>query len=137
MMTGHRTGCDALEPMWHKGPCDCGFEKSAKPKITDHGMSDEAHADLVYAGRKLCDAQSTKGQMDPGYCGSVPRDVHDDQILDPGSWVHSSTQRWADRALEVLGRAVIEDDLKKVTKMSDRRLAVNATRRKNRNAVTR
>lgn len=23
---GHRNDCDNLQPMWHKGPCDCGWE---------------------------------------------------------------------------------------------------------------
>lgn len=23
----HSNQCDAVQPMWHKGPCDCGFRK--------------------------------------------------------------------------------------------------------------
>ncbi len=27
---GHRSTCDAIQPMWHKGPCDCGWEEAKK-----------------------------------------------------------------------------------------------------------
>ena len=27
---GHRYNCDAIQPMWHKGPCDCGWEDAKK-----------------------------------------------------------------------------------------------------------
>lgn len=25
---GHKHNCDALQVQWHKGPCDCGWEKA-------------------------------------------------------------------------------------------------------------
>ena len=109
------------------------------PDLDLDGMSDEDYADLVYEGRKLCEAEPIKGQRDAGYCGSVPRHVHDTQILDPSTWAHAATPKWAERAMEELGRDVIRADLKKhkaPKKISDRRLAVDATRRKNRNVVT-
>lgn len=26
----HDSGCDAIQPMWHKGPCDCGWSAACK-----------------------------------------------------------------------------------------------------------
>lgn len=95
------------------------------PDCLDDDYSDEEYADLVYEGRKICDADSSDN------CGSVDRAFHDTQILKPSSWVHSSTKRWFNRAV----KEQVKPKPRKlpIKKLSDRRLAVDATKRKIKN----
>ena len=118
----------------HHDGCKWTFS-TALPDLDS--ISDEDYADLVYEGRLLCGAEPTEGTMDPGYCGGPPRDVHDEQVLDPNSWVHSAFERWFERAFEHFHgknawkhHAVKKMDVP-LKKVSDRRLAVDATKRKN------
>ncbi len=101
-------------------------------------MSDEDYYDLVYEGRHLCGAEPVKGQYDAGYCGIPAREDHDSQIEDAESWVHSSIERWFERAFEHShGKNAQKHHKRKKTNTpppSDRRLAVAATKRRNENA---
>jgi uncharacterized coiled-coil protein SlyX len=41
--SGHKFDCDALAPMWHKGPCNCGWEEVARkldasPPLAPHSQ---------------------------------------------------------------------------------------------------
>ena len=46
----HLNGCAALEPMWHKGPCDCGMEllpdlfEQVRRHVTPHSAPSGLHA---------------------------------------------------------------------------------------------
>lgn len=54
-------------------------------------LSETAHyIRLSHAGRQICD----RDEMGGGYCGSVSRQGHLEQLCDPQSWVHSSIDRW-------------------------------------------
>ncbi len=89
-------------------------------------LSDEEYADLVYEGRKLCEAE----ELDCAYMGTVDRTYHDSQVQDPTSWVHSSRCAWLDRGLEGYRASLPLQQAKTPPKFSDRRKAVNATKRK-------
>jgi hypothetical protein len=51
--------------------------------------------DLIYIGRTKYDQKDLRG----GYCGSASREIHDRQMGDPESWVHSAVGRWLVEAL--------------------------------------
>ena len=92
-----------------------------------------AYDDLVYEGRDLCGAEPDKGIIDPGYCGIPSREFHDAQLRDSSCWVHASVERWFERAIEFhqgtppVGKWIAPRGLVP----SDRKLAVAATKRKN------
>jgi len=121
------------------------FSTTTLPKFAHDTLTDDEYYDLVYEGRHLCGAEPEKGKIDPGYCGIPSREFHNAQIEDPDCWVHTSIERWFERAFEQLqeknaekrGQEIVKNDLKilkRAPKLSDRRLAVLATKRKNKNA---
>jgi len=112
-------------------PALAPFRGVETPSETNVDFSDDEYAELVYEGRKLCDAE----ELGSAYMGSVSRDVHDSQVQDPASWVHKSRCTWLERAMKELFHGAPPPlppyKEEKPPTLSDRRLAVNATKRKN------
>ncbi len=62
----HKHNCDAVQPMWHKGPCDCGFRQVVQDLRADNIdiKDDDPPTEEVV---RHCENEDCKAQLPSGW----------------------------------------------------------------------